>query len=101
MKGKPKHLNTQKDYEYLRANFPPEVWRPAFQALLDDRFQNFCVGSLSDGEVGVIDATHSVVEEHGMNGVVRYQYETREYEDAAIFVLGFTVAEVQVALNEE
>ena len=35
MRGYPKNLNTKKDYEYVRANFPAEEWKPDWQKLLD------------------------------------------------------------------
>ena len=35
MIGYPKHLNTKADYEYVRSNFPKEIWENDFRALLE------------------------------------------------------------------
>jgi hypothetical protein len=104
MRGFPKYLNTKTDYEYVKATFPPEQWRPRFQALLDERFAWLPVGPLADGQPGVEDETHRVLvnpAETGQNVPVRVQEEYREDPNATIFRLGFTVEEVTQILEEE
>ncbi len=97
MRGFPKHLSTRDDYLYVRENFPPEQWRPRFQALLDERFAWLPVGPLAAGEPGIEDATHRVVEhtDEREQVIERVQEEYREDPNAAIFRLGFAVAEVE------
>ena len=104
MRGFPKHLNTRADYEYVRINFPPEQWRPAFQRLLDDRFSWLPSGPLKDNEEGVEDKTHRVIEfrdENGKTAVERVQEEYREDPNAVIFRVGFRVEEVEEILNNQ
>ena len=40
MKGVPKYLNTKEDYDYVKANFPREVWEKFYRELLDKFFYN-------------------------------------------------------------
>jgi hypothetical protein len=100
MKGFPKHLNTRADYEYVRDNFPASLWQPVWQRLLDERYCWQISDTLADGDEGIEDATHRVqVEENDGTGVTpRYQMELVEDVNAALFRLGFTVAEVSDAL---
>jgi len=102
MRGFPKHLNTRADYEYVKANFPPEQWRPWFQRLLDERFSWLPVGSLAEGEQGVEDETHRVVEHVDGSGQVveRIQEHWVDDPNATIFRMGFTVEEVENLLKE-
>jgi len=102
MRGFPKHLNTRADYEYVRAAFPPEQWRPAFQRLLDERWSWLPCGPLSASDQGVTDQSHRVVEiydDAGRTLVSRVQEEYREDPNAVIFRLGFTVEEVEKLLS--
>ena len=101
MQGYPKHLNTKADYEYVRANFPKDMWAKDWQALLDSRKNWFFIKDLPDKASGIEDATHKIVENMGMEDgekVTYSQYELRDDENATIFRLGFTVEEVQAAL---
>jgi hypothetical protein len=101
MKGFPKHLNTRADYLYIKEHSSPELWRPRFQALLNERFSWLPAGPLADGEPGNDDESHRVVEmrdETGQTVVSRVQEEYREDPNAVIFRLGFTVEEVEKAL---
>ncbi|WP_298434569.1 hypothetical protein [Geobacter sp.] len=103
MRGIPRHLNTKQDYLTIRNEFPPEVWRPRFQALLDERFAWLPVGPLAEGEPGVTDDTHRVVElldEASQTMIERIQEEYREDPNATIFRLGFTVEEVSQLVGE-
>jgi hypothetical protein len=101
MRGFPRHLNTKVDYLHVRAEFPADQWQPKFQLLLDGRFAWLPVGPLADGDAGVADSTHRVVEHADGQGqiVERVQEEWREDPNATIFRLGFTVAEVEALLQ--
>ena len=46
MVGYPKSLKTKEDYEYVRNNFPKEMWKKDFQALLDSSYDWFFVEKL-------------------------------------------------------
>lgn len=101
MIGYPKHLNTKFDYEFVRDNFPKEKWESDFQALLDSQYEWFFVKYLEDGEEGITDDTHKVVEEEGLEESEtkkRSQYEYRHNPDCLLCRLGFTEEEVKEAL---
>ena len=97
MKGYPQHLNTKADYMYVRANFPREQWLPDFQALLDSTHDWFFEKHLGTKEDGLNDSTHKVVEfENTETKEITYdQYVLKEYNNAPLFKLGFTVEEVE------
>ena len=100
MRGVPKHCNTKKDYEFLMDNYPEDIWRPAIQQLYDDRLQQFNRGVLSSEDLGIVDETHSIVEERGMGGeIVRYQYEIAVNSDAHMFRIGYTEEEILALLG--
>lgn len=103
MKGFPKHLNSKKDYLYIRAHFDRELWLPEYQKLLDSRFDWFFVEDLESKEQGIEDDTHKIVETTDTETqTTKYaQYEYRENPTAKIFRIGFTVAEVEELMNEE
>ncbi len=103
MQGTPKHLNTKEDYEYLRQNFPAEIWRPRFESLLAERMQWFNTGALAEGDSGQTDASHKVIEDAGMGGAAatRYQFELQENDNCLLYRLGYTVAEVERLLEVE
>ena len=97
MKGYPQHLNTKADYMYVRENFPREQWLPDFQALLDSTHDWFFVKNLDSQEDGLVDSTHKVVEFKNIETkeVTYDQYVLKEYNNALLFRLGFTVDEVE------
>ena len=102
MKGLPKHLNTKEDYYYVKNNFNDEYWKPQWQLLLDSRFDWFFVKKLEDKEEGVEDDTHKIIEENNMGeeeNITYSQYEYKENPNAKIFMLGFTVEEVEQTLK--
>lgn len=103
MQGVPKYLNTKEDYEYLRQNFPAEVWRPKFESLLAERMQWFNTGALAEGVAGQTDATHKVVEDAGTGGAAatRYQYKLRDDANCLLYRLGYTAEEVEGMLEGE
>lgn len=90
-------LNTKTDYFYIKEHFSDEVWRPKFQSLLDNKMNWLNTGKLADGEDGITDDTHKIIENKNEEGVVveRYQYEYKEDSNCRLFKLGFTVQEVE------
>lgn len=102
MIGFPKWLNTKDDYMYVKDNFPPEQWKPVFQALMDERMQWLNTGLLQNETGGVADDTHKVIgggdDMPGMTAQY-YQYEYMEDPNCRLLQLGFTVAEVESYLN--
>lgn len=100
MRGFPKHLNTKNDYLYIRTEYPADQWRPRFQSLLDERYAWLPISTLADGETGIEDDTHRVIEHSDEQDQVveRVQEEYREDPHATIFRLGFTVSEVEALL---
>lgn len=104
MQGFPNHLNNRYDYEFIRAHFPPDRWRPAWRALLDGRFVWADAQELTDGQSGVADEDNRAVDlaPAGPDKPRRRVQQTRRENPAAkLFRLGFTVAEVLEALGEE
>ena len=100
MRGVPKHCNTKKDYEFLMGNYSEEIWRPAIQQLYADRLQQFNRGVLSSEDLGIVDETHSIVEERGTGGeIIRYQYEMAVNPDAHMFRIGYTEEEILALLG--
>jgi len=74
MMGFPRVLTTRFDYDYIRANFQPNEWRPAFQKLLDGEYIWQMIGELAAGDAGIADETHRV-ETSERDGVTsRYQF---------------------------
>ena len=47
MVGYPKYLNTKDDYEFVRKNFPKDMWQSAFESLLDTRRDWFSEGEIT------------------------------------------------------
>lgn len=97
MVGYPKTLNTKADYEFVRKNFPKDKWGKDFQNLLDTRLAWFNTGVIVDGQTGVTDDTHKVVEDEQTKQ--KYQYVYKENEGAKIFSIGYTVDEVEKIIN--
>lgn len=93
MEGYPKHLNCKADYEYVRQNFPREMWEHSFKSMLDT-----CAW-FNTGEVeeGVTDDTHKVEEDKETGK--KCQFEWRENPDCTLNRIGYTKEEVESILN--
>lgn len=94
MVGYPKTLNTKDDYEFVKNNFPKDMWKDDFQDLLDTRYDWFNEGEVS-GE-GVSDDTHKIVEDTEANK--KYQYVYKENMNCLMYQLGYTADEVESIL---
>lgn len=95
-------LNSKNDYFYIIDHFPSEIWKPKFQALLEQRMQWLNVGKLEEGQIDKIDETHKVIklkDENSGEVKERYQYEYKEDPNCRLFKLGFTVKEVEDLLG--
>lgn len=95
MVGYPKYLNTKDDYEFVRKNFPKEMWQAAFQSLLDTRCDWFNEGEIN-GE-GVTDETHKVVTDEQSGA--KYQYVYKENPNSRMEQLGYTEDEIKAILG--
>lgn len=101
MHGFPKHLNSKVDYEYVRVNFPKEKWLPFFEELLNKQKVWFYTKTLAEGEVGITDDTHKVVENEDMDKtIIRYQYEFIVDENSQMIKLGYTKEEIEDIIGE-
>lgn len=99
MQGFPKHLNSKFDFEYVRNNFPKEQWSPLFEELLAEQKVWVCTKTLADGEIGIADETHKIVESETMDKtIVKYQYEYVIDENCRMNRLGYTVEEINSIL---
>ena len=96
-----KWLNTRADYEYVRANYPEEIWRPRFQILLDEREQWINIGKLNQKANGVTIANQKKIITSKRNDSIEeyYQYEFKIDPNSKMKRLGFTLVEVQVILQ--
>lgn len=100
MRGFPDHLNTKRDYMNCLAVMPHET-AAALQGLLDARYAWFPVRKLAEGEEPALtDGKKVVTSDMGAPGgnaagPERWLFEWREDENAPLFRLGFTVAEVK------
>lgn len=96
MRGFPKTISTKIDVQNLFQLYPDET-REYLQKLLDTRFVWRRTGAIAEGESGIQDATHRVMRtESGIE-----QFEIIEDENAKIFRMGFSVAEVEEMLKNE
>lgn len=95
MRGFPKHLNSKEDYEFIKAHFPKEQWKPAFELLLKSRKEWFNLGETTEG---VNDETHKVVEDKE-NGK-KYQFELKDNPSCTMYRIGYTEEEVKKILEE-
>lgn len=96
MRGFPKTVSTKNDIQNLRQLYPDET-REYLQKLLDTRFVLRSTGAIAEGMAGVQDATHRVMRtESGLE-----EFELVEDENAKIFRMGFSVAEVEEMLKNE
>lgn len=101
MVGYPKTLNTKEDYLYVRDNFPKSEWEQDFQNLLDTRYDWFYDSELAEGDEGVTDDTHRVVEmREGDESVKRAQYVLKENPTCRMNQLGFTEDEIKKILED-
>ena len=106
MKGFPKHLNSKFDYYYIKENFPASKWKPYWQRLLDDRYRWMDDHELEDPSEGITDETHKVEERRttdqstGEEIVTWMQLEYKQNPGSDFWRMGFTVEEVEKALEE-
>lgn len=101
MRDFPKWLNTKQDYLNCLKDFP-EKTKTALQELLTDRFSWFPVRELTEGETVAESNTYKVVEskDEETRETKRVLYELKEDEHARLFLLGFTVEEVNGLIDK-
>lgn len=101
MRGFPKHLNTRHDVDYCLEHYPVET--KAFLAKKLTEVKAWQVtGKLTEGDAGITDETHKVVEvQDTITKEVkeRYQYEYKDDPNCELFRLGFTVKEANDVLK--
>jgi len=116
MKGKPKFLNTKEDYLNLLAMDESIVTKEEKKEALTDLLANvkdwIFVKELASKEEGVEDETHKIVEsevyqEEPAEGepapepqFTYAQYEFKKNPGARLFLLGFTVDEVNALIQQ-
>ena len=100
MRDFPKWLNTKQDYLNCLNLYPDET-KKSLQELLDSRFSWFPVRELTEGETVAESNTYKVVEskDEETQETKRVLYELKEDEHARLFLLGFTVEEVNGLIN--
>lgn len=106
MVGFPKNLNTKYDFDYVREHLDElggdtakEKLKAEYQALIDGSTCWYTGEEVASVEAGVTDDTHKVVTETegvGDDAKTKYvQMVLKTNEDAKIFRLGYSVAEVE------
>lgn len=107
MKGFPKHLNSKEDYDYIREHFPYEKWAPYWRQLVDDRYRWMDTHVISNPAEGVTDKTHRVTSynqenmETGVEETIYVQQEYKKNPGSDFWRMGFTLEEVEAALQKE
>jgi hypothetical protein len=97
MRGFPKHLNTRFDVEYCLEHYPAETKAFLSQKLVEVK-QWLVAGKLAEGDAGVTNKTHKVVEvkDRETDKVTeRYQHQYKDDPNCELFKLGFTVKEAE------
>lgn len=96
MRGFPRTITTKNDIQNLLQLYPDET-REVLRQLLDTRFVWRSTGAITEGAAGIQDAVRRVMRtESGLE-----QFELVEDENAKIFRMGFSVAEVEEMLTNE
>lgn len=97
MKNYPKYLNTKEDMLNCVQLFPEKAAKH-LQILLKDVSNWILISKLNEGEKGVEDVTHKIVEiidADTKEVKERYQYEFKEDLHCGLFKLGFTKEEAE------
>lgn len=95
MIGYPKHLNTKADYEYVRNNFPKEMWEKDFRVLLETTHDWFFIRELEKGEVPVLLENQKIEKMEEKDYLFEYKYD----ENCTLNRLGFTIEEIEEYLK--
>jgi len=96
VKGYPSFLNSREDYDYVRTNFPKEVWLKDFQHLLEIMGGWYFVSELKKKSDGYEDSTHKIIEIPSHDDRITYaQYEFRINPECKLFRIGYTENEVK------
>lgn len=96
MRGFPKTIATKSDVNNLLLLYPVET-KKYLKEILNNRFVWKSTGTITEGDTGVQDATHRIIQtENGLE-----QFEKIEDKNAKLFQLGFTVSELEELLVDE
>lgn len=104
MKGEPKWFNTRQDVENWRTLAGEDAYKATIQRFYDARLTWETTSTLTEGQSGITDDTHRVLENVDMETqeLVRYQQELQANPDAYIFTrLGYTDSECRTILELE
>jgi hypothetical protein len=97
MRNFPKWINTAEDVNNCLAEYPVET-KAFLQGLLDNRFM-WQSAVLPQGDAGVNDQTHMVVQQPGQDGAIQnIQLTQAEDPNARLFQLGLTVTSAQAMI---
>jgi len=88
----PKYINTKQDIFNLYQLYPEET-KTYLQNLMENRYIWQAVGPVPDGETGIVDDNHMVIDGGGEDGSTKIQMEKVEDQNCRLFRLGFTVEE--------
>ncbi len=96
MRGFPKWFNVRQDVLNCLEEFPAQM-KAKLQDWLDNRFVWQTSGEILEGEEGITDATHRVIEEQdmGTESTRRFQQELAEDKNSHLFRVGLTVEEAE------
>lgn len=90
----PETLNTKQDYLNCLELYPQKTKEKLLE-LVNNRYSWLDTRILTDGEIGISDETHRVIECEDE----KIQQEYKEDENSRIFQLGFSIEEVETLIN--
>lgn len=100
MRGCPRTFATKQDYLNGIETYPEET-KAELRRLIADRFEFALTGELAEGEAGIEDEDHMILElketdpKNGKTVKKRVQFAKRESENARLYRLGFTLEEAE------
>lgn len=106
MKGFPKVFSTKQDFYNVRDAYPTQT-KAKLKSVLDGRFIWVNAGELAEGDTGIIDDTHKVIEtkpenaEMTSNETVLVQMILSEDANCEFYRLGWTLEEAIAFLAYE
>ena len=94
----PKYINTRQDIFNLYQLYPEET-KAYIQNLMENRYIWQAVGQVPDGETGIVDDNHMVIDGVGEDGSTKIQMAKVEDQNCHLYRLGFTVEEASQLVN--
>ena len=95
----PRILATKSDYEFVRQNFPKNMWKKDFESLLETEYNWFFERVLSDDEIVEQNFTQKIVTDPQTG--IRSLYLWKQDPHCKLIEIGYTREEILSYLNNE